>query len=453
MSTASDFDVDLFVMGGGSGGVRAARIAATHGARVAIAEDSRWGGTCVVRGCVPKKLMVYASEVRAMVDDARSYGWDIGPIKHDWATFIAAKDREIARLSSLYVGNLAKAGVQILDGRASFCEPHLIEVTAVDGTTTRVRAAHVLIATGGTPRMPRCAGTELVITSDQAFEMTALPRRIAVIGGGYIGVEFAHIFTGLGAEVTLVHRGDRVLPGFDDDVRTVIEDGLGRAGIRLRAATEPRGFRRHGDAIVVETASAAIEVDLVMAAIGRLPATGGLGLAAIDVMLDVRGAVIVDEWSRTSIPHIYAVGDVTGRQALTPVAIREGHAFADTVFGDRPTPVHHNLIPTAVFAQPPGAAIGLTEHAARAQGLDVQIYATKFRPMRHSITGRPEQTLIKLVVDRSNRRVLGVHMVGDDAAEIIQAAAIAVTMGATKDDFDRTFAVHPTAAEELVLLR
>lgn len=447
------YDLDLFVIGGGSGGVRAARIAASHGARVAIAEESRWGGTCVVRGCVPKKLLVYASEVRAMVDDARAYGWDIGPIKHDWATFIASKDREIARLSSIYQGNLVKAGARILDGKARFVEPHVIEVTANDGATTRLSAAHVLIATGGAARLPQCPGAELVITSDEAFHLAALPQRIAVLGGGYIGVEFAHIFAGLGAEVTLVHRGARVLPGFDDDVRTVVEDGLARNGIALRASTEATGFRKADGALVLDTAGAPVVADCVMAAIGRLPATGGLGLAAIDVMMDVRGAVVVDEWSRTSIPHIYAVGDVTGRQALTPVAIREGHAFADTVFGNKPTPVHHNLIPTAVFAQPPAAGIGLSEGAARQQGKDVQIFSTKFRPMRHTITGRPEQTLIKLVVERDTRRVLGVHMVGEDAAEIIQAAAIAVTMGATKDDFDRTFAVHPTAAEELVLLR
>ncbi len=448
------YDVDLFVIGGGSGGVRAARIAATHGARVAIAEDNRWGGTCVIRGCVPKKLMVYASEIRAILEDARGYGWDIGPARHDWATFIAAKDREIARLSALYLGNLVKAGVGIFDGRAQLIEPHLLEVTALDGTTTRVSAGHVLIATGGTPRMPLIPGAELAITSDQVFELPALPPRIAVIGGGYIGVEFAHIFAGLGAQVTLIHRGARVLPGFDDDVRAVVEDGLARAGITLLAGTEPRSIARRADGgLALEVAGATVVTDSVVAAIGRLPSTGGLGLAALDVQLDVRGAVIVDEWSASSIPHIYAVGDVTGRQALTPVAIREGHAFADTVFGDRPTPVHHNLIPTAVFAQPPAAAIGLGEGAARQQGLDVQIYATRFRPMRHTISGRPDQTLIKLVVDRATRRVLGVHMVGEDAAEIIQAAAIAVTMGATKDDFDRTFAVHPTAAEELVLLR
>lgn len=449
----SDFDLDLFVIGGGSGGVRAARIAAQHGARVAIAEHSRWGGTCVVRGCVPKKLMVYASEIGALLEDARGFGWQIGPVRHDWPTFLAAKDREIARLSGLYRGNLAKAGVRILEGHARFVEPHVIAIAGPGGEVTRLSAAHVLIATGGAPRRPSIPGAELMITSDEAMELPDLPRRIAIVGGGYIGVEFAHIYAGLGVQVTLVHRSDRVLPSFDEDVRTFAEDGLARAGVTLVAGSEPTAVRRDGDGLVLEHGGAPIATDLVLAAIGRVPATGRLGLDVVDVALDVRGAVVVDEWSRSSVPHIHAVGDVTGRHALTPIAIREGHAFADTVFGGKPTPIQLDVIPTAVFAQPPIGTVGLTETTARHRGHDVQIYATSFRPMRHTIGGRAEKTLVKLVVDRADRRVLGVHMVGEDAAEIVQAAAIAVTMGATKDDFDRTVAIHPTAAEELVLLR
>jgi glutathione reductase (NADPH) len=443
-------DVDLFVLGGGSGGVRAARIAATHGARVAIAEEKRWGGTCVVRGCVPKKLLIYAASYGAQMADARGYGWDLGatPPRHDWATLIAAKDREIDRLSGLYAGNLRKAGVTIHDGRARLLDPHTVEI---DGQ--RITAAHILVAVGGAPKRPPILGAELMITSDEAFHLPALPPRIAIVGGGYIGVEFAHIFAGLGAAVTLIHRQDRVLAGFDHDVRDAVEEGLARAGVTLIASEEPRGLERTAAGLALTLRSSTIVADTVMAAVGRAPNTAELGLAEAGVILDRRGAIPVDEWSRTNVAHIHAVGDVTGRVTLTPVAIREGHAFADTVFGNRPTPVHHELIATAVFSIPPAATIGLNEEVARARGLDLQIYATRFKPMRYTLAGRDERTYIKMIVDAASRRVLGLHMVGDDAPEIIQAAAVAITMGATKDDFDRTFAVHPTAAEELVLLR
>ena len=441
-------DVDLFVIGGGSGGVRAARIAATHGARVAIAEEYRWGGTCVIRGCVPKKLLVYASEFAGAFADAAGYGWQVGPVRHDWAALIAAKDREIERLSGLYRGNLEKAGATVLSGRATLVDAHTVAIG-----DARIRARHVLIATGGHARRPAIPGGERFITSDQAFHLPALPAHVAIVGGGYIGVEFAHIFRGLGAAVTLIHRGARVLPGFDDDLRAAVEDGLGRAGVEVRAGTEPRAVREVDGRLAIELDGATVTADVAMAATGRAPSTAGLGLEAAGVAVDARGAITVDAWSRTSVPHIYAVGDVTGRVALTPVAIREGHAFADTVFGGRPTPIHHDLIATAVFAQPAAAAVGLTEAAARARGHDVRIYQTRFRPMKHTLTGRGDQVFLKLVVDRATDRVLGVHMVAADAPEIVQAAAIAVTMGATKADFDRTFAVHPTAAEELVLLR
>jgi glutathione reductase (NADPH) len=448
--SAGHFDVDLFVLGGGSGGVRGARIAATHGARVAIAEESRWGGTCVVRGCVPKKLMVYASEYATMFADARGFGWDVGPVRHDWAALIAAKDREIARLSDIYLANLRKHGVAIHEAHARLVDPHTVEVGG-----KRVTAAHILIATGGAPRQLAVPGGELAITSDEFFHLPALPPRVLVAGGGYIGVELAHVFAGLGAKVTVVHRGEKVLSGFDGAVRDAIEVGLRNHGIELLCRTEISTLSRAGGGPITATftSGAPREVDCVLVAIGRTPKTAGLGLEQVGVALDHDGYIIVDEWSRTRVPHIHAVGDVTGRMALTPIAIREAHAFADTVFGGKPTPIVHHLIPTAVFAQPPMAAVGLTEEAALAAGHVAQVFQARFRPMRHTLSGRDEQVLLKVVVDTADRKVLGVHMVGADAPEIIQVAAIAVTMGATKDDLDRTFAIHPTTAEELVLLR
>jgi glutathione reductase (NADPH) len=421
------FDVDLFVIGGGSGGVRAARIAAEHGAKVAIAEASRWGGTCVIRGCVPKKLLVYASEVSRSLDDARGQGWTIPDASFDWAALIGAKDKELARLEAAYANRLERAGVRIMRGRARLADPHTIEI---DGE--RITAAYVLVATGGQPRRP--AGN--YITSDEAFELRALPKRIGILGAGYIGIEFAHIFRGFGADVTLVHRGEHVLRGFDPELAKEVELGIAAHGVRLVT----------GDHIDFET-------DLAMAAIGREPRSAGMGLAEAGVVLDDRGAIIVDDYSRSRVEHIFAVGDVTQRVQLTPIAIREGHAVADTLFGNRPTAIKHELIPTAVFAQPPAAAIGLTEPAARAAGHALQIFRTRFRPMRYALSGRNEHVMIKVVVSRTTDKVLGVHMVGPDAPEIIQAAAIAITMGATKADLDRTFALHPTTAEELVLLR
>jgi glutathione reductase (NADPH) len=433
------FDVDLFVIGGGSGGVRAARVAAEHGARTAIAEADRWGGTCVIRGCVPKKLLVYASELGRTLDDARGQGWIIPEARHDWSALIAAKDKEIARLSNAYADRLRKAGAEVIAGRARLVDPHTVEVA---GRT--LTAAHILIATGGRPRRP--SGDW--ITSDEAFHLPELPRRIAIMGGGYIAIEFAHIFAGLGSRVTLLHREPHVLRGFDPDVRTAVTENLAAHNIEFITCHE---LTRRGNHVIA--AGHDIEVDVAMAAIGRDPAIEGLGLAAADVKLDASGAIAVDEWSRTNVSHIHAVGDVTGRVALTPVAIREGHAVADTLFGNRPTPIHHHLIPTAVFAQPAAAAIGITEPAAKAAGHDVVVFRARFKPMRYALTGRNEQIHIKVIVDRATDRVLGVHMVGIDAPEIIQTIAIAVTMGATKADLDRTFALHPTTAEELVLLR
>jgi len=433
------FDVDLFVVGGGSGGVRAGRVAAEHGARVAIAEEDRWGGTCVIRGCVPKKLLVYASEVSRMIEDARGNGWTIEGETHDWAALIAAKDKEIARLENAYASRLTKAGAEVIKGRAVLADAHTVEV---DGRT--ITAANILIATGGRAKRPSPAW----ITSDEAFHLPSLPPRIAIHGGGYIGVEFAHIFAGLGAKVTLVHRDTHVLRGWDPDVREAVTKNLGNHGIDVVCCTELGG--KPGALIAGDRT---IEVDLQMAAVGREPNSAGLGLAEVGIALDAKHAITVDEWSRTSVPHIYAVGDVTGRVALTPIAIREGHAVADTLFGGRPTPIHHHLIPTAVFGQPAAACVGFTEPAALAAGHALRIYRAAFRPMKYALSGRDEKVLIKLVVDKDTDRVLGLHVVGGDAAEIVQAAAIAITMGATKADLDRTFALHPTTAEELVLLR
>ena len=441
----SRFDVDFFVIGGGSGGVRGARVAAEHGAKVAIAESSKWGGTCVVRGCVPKKLFVYAAEVSRHLDDARGQGWTIPEATFDWPTLIAGKDKEIARLSGAYVSRLAKAGCEVIEGAARVVDPHTI---SVNGRT--VTAAHIMIAVGGRPRLPDQGEW---ISSDEAFHLAALPKRIAIVGGGYIAVEFAHIFRGFGVDTTLIHRGNRVLRGFDPEIREQVHAGLVRAGIHVEH--DATSVDRDGASVVVNRAEGkhVISTDLAMAAIGRTPNTAGLGLETAGISLSENGGIKVDEYSRTVVPHIFAVGDVTERVALTPVAIREGHAVADTLFGNRPTPVHHHLIPTAVFSQPPAASIGLSEPGAVAAGLDVTVYKTKFRPMRYSLSGRDEQVMIKMVVDKQSDKLLGLHMVGADAPEIIQSAAIAITMGATKADFDRTFALHPTTSEELVLLR
>ncbi len=438
------YDVDLFVIGGGSGGVRAARVAAEHGAKVAIAEADRWGGTCVIRGCVPKKLLVYASEFSRAVDEARHAGWTVDGATCDWPTLIGGVDKEVARLSKAYVDRMTRAGVELIHGRATVADRHAVQVA---GRT--ISAANILIATGGTPKRPPGDW----ITSDEAFLLRELPRRIAILGGGYIGVEFAHIFAGLGCEVTLIHRDTHVLRGFDPDVRELVTANLAAHGVEMVSCNEVVTTSTATHHMTLRVAGKTIEVDRAMAAIGRAPNSKGLGLEALGVALDDSGAIVVDEMSRSSVPHLYAVGDVSGRVALTPVAIREGHAVADSLFGNRPTPVHHHLIPTAVFAQPPATAIGLTEPAARKAGHDVRVFRARFRPMRYALSARDEKVLVKVVVDRETDRVLGVHMVGPDTPEIVQAISVAVTMGATKADLDRTFALHPTTAEELVLLR
>jgi glutathione reductase (NADPH) len=444
------FDVDYFVIGGGSGGVRSARIAAGYGAKVAIAEASRWGGTCVIRGCVPKKLLVYASEVRRALEDAPGFGWTIGGASFDWPRLIAAKDAEISRLSSIYVEVLKRAGAAIHEGTARLVGPHTVEVAG-----KRITAAHILIATGGRARHHPVGGQGLWITSDEAFHLPTLPASVAIVGGGYIAIEFAHIFAGLGSKVTLIHHDELPLRGFDHEVRQAVRVGMVNAGIEVlndRVTAAVRATAGEPAALTLNS-GAMVHCEVAMSAIGRDPNTAGLGLAELGVILDERGAVPVDEWSRTSVSHIYAVGDVTGRVALTPIAIREGHALADTLFGKLPTPIELDLIPTAVFAQPPVGVVGLSEEQAKQRGLAVQIFKSHFRPMRFALPNRNEKMLMKLVVEKISNRVIGVHVVGMDAPEIVQAASIAVTMGATKRDFDRTLAVHPTSAEELVLMR
>jgi glutathione reductase (NADPH) len=448
----SSFDVDLFVIGGGSGGVRAARIAAGHGARVMIAEEYRVGGTCVIRGCVPKKLLVYASRFADDFEDAAGFGWDVEKPRFDWSTLIRNKDREIARLEGIYRSNLEKAGVDIIDSRAVIEDAHTVRVLK---SGARVRARYILVAVGARPsNEPAIPGGELGITSNEVFHLAEQPRRIMVLGGGYIAVEFAGVFRGLGSEVTLVHRGDKLLRGFDEDIRDALGEAYARSGMHLRLGrTADRLERREGTIHATLSDGEVLELDAVLGATGRRPNTVGLGLETAGIEVDAVGAIPVDGYSQTITPSIYAVGDVTNRANLTPVAIREGHAFADTVFGGRPTMVDHSLIPTAVFSTPEIGVIGLSEGTARKLHGEIDVYRTSFRPMRATLSGREDRVLMKLLVAKATDRVVGVHVLGHDAAEMIQLAGIAVTMGATKADFDRTIAVHPTAAEELVTMR
>ena len=449
----AEYDYDLFTIGAGSGGVRASRVAAGHGARVAVAEDYRVGGTCVIRGCVPKKLFTYAAHFSQDFEDAAGYGWRIAGAEFSWPALMAAKDREIARLEGIYRNLLAQSKVDAIDGRATIVDAHTVEVAG-----RRVTARHILVATGGAPVRPDIPGAELCITSNEAFELRELPRRVLVIGGGYIAVEFAGILRGLGARVTLAYRGEQVLRGFDDDVRAHLSIELVKHGIELRLHAAPESVERLPDGTLRATlrTCAGIEtqdVDAVMLATGRAPATRGLGLEPLGVALDADGGVVVDAYGTTSVPSIHAVGDVTNRIALTPVAIREGAALATTLFGGRPTPVDHRDVAHAVFSDPPVGAVGLTEGAARARSDAVIVHKASFRPLKATLSGRDQKTLMKLVVDADTHRVLGAHMVGPDAPEIIQGIAIAVKAGLTKAQFDETVAIHPTAAEEFVTMR
>src|SRR6476661_5071312 len=447
----AEFDVDLFVIGGGSGGVRAARIAAGHGARVLLAEEYRMGGTCVIRGCVPKKLLVYASHIHHEIADAAGFGWTIPSATFDWPTLIANKDKEIARLEAAYTANVEKSGAHVVKTRAVFEDPHTLRL----GTGEAVRAKYVLIATGGAPNHGvAIPGREHAISSNEAFHLTELPKRILIHGGGYIAVEFACIFAGLGSKVTLVCRNENILRGFDDDVRRHLRTEMERRGIQIISSRLVEAVEKVDHGLCAELSDHAdIVVDKVMFATGRRPNVKGIGLEAAGVKLDERGAIAVNDYSQTNVPHIYAVGDVTDRIALTPVAIREGHAFADSVFGKRPTPVDHTNVPTAVFSEPECGVIGFTEAQACEKLAKVDIYKTTFRSLKTTLSGRDTRTLMKLVVDGHTDRVVGAHIVGPDAGEMIQLIGIAVKMKATKADFDATMAVHPTASEELVTMR
>ena len=444
----SDFDYDLFVIGGGSGGVRAARMAAQTGARVALAEEYRMGGTCVIRGCVPKKLMVFASEYREMVTDARAYGWDIAEGTFDWQRFRGQLDTELERLEGVYRRLLDGSEVTVHDGRARVTGPHEV---AVNDTT--VSAKHILVATGGRPALPEMENAELGITSNDIFKLDALPASILIVGGGYIACEFACILNGLGVQVTQFYRGAQILRGFDDEARGLVSDEMIQSGVNLHLGTTieameevPGGYR------VTDTGGTETTFDTVMFATGRAPNTADMGLEDAGVTLGRNGAIAVDEYSQTNVPSIYAIGDVTDRVNLTPVAIREGMAFVETVFKANPTPVDHHLIPTAIFTQPEMGTVGLSEEDARAQE-PVDVYSTAFKPMHSAFAGRPDRVLMKLIVSRATRRVMGCHIVAPGAGELIQLAGIAVKMGATKEDFDRTVAVHPTMSEELVTLK
>jgi len=447
------YDYDLFAIGAGSGGVRAARLAATYGARTAIAEEHRVGGTCVVRGCIPKKLFVYASEFAHMFHDAKGYGWTSGRPHFDWKTLIANKDAEIDRLNGVYVRNLKNAGVEIFDSRAVLKDAHTIHVV---NEKRDVTAERILIATGGAPWTDNSIkGHDLAVTSNEAFHLDEFPRRVVIAGGGYIAIEFACIFRGLGAEVTLVYRGDDILRNFDRDISVAVHREMQRMGVRILTKTvfkeiEARGG---GERRVHLSTGGSIDADLVFWAVGRKPNTAGLGLEKAGVELGKDGAVKVDGWSRTSAANIFAVGDVTGRAQLTPVAIREGAAFAESEFNGNPTKVDYEFIPKAVFSQPPVGTVGWSEGDARAKFGAVDVYKTDFRPMKNTLSGAEARTYMKLVVEPTTEKVVGVHIVGEGAPEMIQCLAIAVKAGVTKRQFDDTMALHPTSAEELVLMR
>jgi len=443
------YDFDLFVIGGGSGGVRCARIAAGHGARVGVAEERFWGGTCVNVGCVPKKIMVQAAEYGAWAEDAAAFGWDVTTKGHDWAVLAAKRDAEVQRLSGIYSRLLLGAGAQIFEGHASFVDAHTVEVAG-----KRITAERIVIATGGTPSKLDIPGADLAHVSDALFTLPELPKRVVVMGGGYIAVEFAGILRGLGAEVDLMYRAPLPLRGFDEDIRAALAEALTADGIRLNPDVTPQRIERAGDELLVAMSNGFVrECDAVFMCTGRKAKTEGLNLEAAGVETRADGSILVDEAHRTNVQNIYAIGDVLDRLNLTPVATAMGHALADTLFGARPRRVSYENVPTAVFSTPPIGTVGLTEAEAAAQG-PVDVYVTRFTPMRHTISKREgRKTLMKLIVCQNSQRILGAHMLGEDAGEIMQGIGIAVVMGATKQDFDRTIGIHPTAAEEFVTLR
>ena len=450
------YDYDLFVIGGGSGGVRASRMAALGGARVALAEESRMGGTCVIRGCIPKKIFVYASHFADDFADSVGFGWTVGEPKFDWPTLIANKDKEIARLEAVYTRNVKAAGVEIFADRAVFEDPHTLRLLNDNRTVT---ADKILIATGNRPTRElgtshMIPGGNLCITSNEAFHLETLPKRILVAGGGYIALEFAHIFHGLGSNVSLIYRGERVLRGFDDDIRDSVHDSMERRGMHVALDCEFTKIEKRGDTLHAETNKGdVIEADQIMLAIGRAPNTEMLHVEKAGVELGKRGEVTVDRFSRTSAEHIYAIGDVTDRVQLTPVAIHEAMCFAKTAFEGLPTAPDHQNIATAVFTTPEIGVVGMSEMKALGMGHTIDVYKSTFRPLRHTMTGKDEKMMVKLVVDQKTDKVLGCHIFGQSAAEIIQIVGLAVRIGATKAQFDETVAVHPTAAEELVTMR
>lgn len=447
------FDFDLLTIGAGSGGVAGSRRAASYGARVGIIEKARIGGTCVLRGCVPKKLLIYGVEMAGHIEDSTGYGWSIDGARLDWSKLIAAKDRELDRLHEIYVGMLDRAGVKMIDGEARLIDAHTVEVASPAGLHA-FTAERIMIATGGWPTLPDVPGAELGITSNEALELPAVPKRVTIVGGGYIAVEFAGIFRAAGAEVDLVIRADRVLRGFDEEVRDHLQAALIQRGIKIHSGVKLDRLERADGALRLRLAGAeAIDTDLVLWATGRAPNTARLGLDAAGVALRADGAIAVDESSRTSVKTIYAVGDVTDRMALTPVAIAEARAVAETLYNANPITVSYRNVPTAVFSQPPVATVGWTEEQARRALPLVDVYTARFRPMKNILAGRDEKILMKLIVDVASDRVVGAHMVGPDAAEIMQGLGVALTAGATKRDFDRTIGIHPSAAEEFVTMR
>ena len=447
----TDFDYDLFVIGGGSGGVRAARVAAQHGARVCLAEEYRIGGTCVIRGCVPKKLLVYASRFAEEFEDAVGYGWKTERVSFDWPTLIANKDLEIERLSKAYVRALESAGVEIIRQRAVLENANAVRLA--DGH--KIGAGTILLAIGARPLVPQhLPGRELVITSNEAFHLERLPRRIAIVGGGYIAVEFAGIFSGLGVETILIYRGEQILRGFDLDLRSGLAAEMKKKGIEILTHADVERVEKSGDGVrLTLTDGRIIGAGAVMYAAGRIPNTLDMDLDKIGVQLTPHAAVKVDTYSRSSIPSIYAIGDVTNRRNLTPVAIREGHAFADTLYGNTKTAVDYDNVPSAVFSQPELGSVGLSEEDARSRYDKIEVFKTNFRPMKHTLSGRDERALMKLVVDGLTGKVVGAHVMGEGASEMTQLLAVLLRMGATKEDFDSTVALHPTAAEELVTLK
>jgi glutathione reductase (NADPH) len=452
----TQYDYDLFVIGGGSGGVRASRMAAAAGARVALAEEDRMGGTCVIRGCIPKKLFVYASHFAEDIHDSAGYGWNVGNPTFDWQTLIANKDKEIARLEGLYTKNVEAAGVTIFGDRAVFEDAHTLRLVDADKTVT---AARILIATGNRPTREMgtthiVPGGDLCITSNEAFHLDKLPGRTLVAGGGYIALEFAHIFHGLGSKVSLVYRGEKPLRGFDEDLRDSVLESMKRRGIEVLLGCEFTGIEKRGNCLHAETnKGAVIECDQVMLAIGRAPNTDGLHVERAGVTLGRKGEIIVDQYSRTSAEHVYAIGDVTDRLQLTPVAIHEAMCFVKTVYENKPTSPDHELVPSAVFTTPEIATVGMSEMKALGLGHTIDVYKSTFKPLKHTMTGSEERSAFKLIVDQKTQQVLGCHIFGWGAAEIIQIVAVAMKMGAKKSDFDSTVALHPTAAEELVTMR